>query len=396
MLRILLILHTPWTRELGLSRCSVELAEEFRALGHQVDKFDIRDAFPRPTRLGAFFEGALFARRAVAFVRQHGHEYDVIQAEQGNLPVSRQTLGYHGVLVCRSDGLVHFYMQWLRAWKRDRAHGVAPRGTLPGRALRWLAQRLHGGVEAVDRSFEAADVIVLLNPVEFRFVADRLGHGGKAVVLPNGLREEDFRALASASRPPTARLQERHVVFVGHLSERKGMADLPALVREIRERVQGVRFSLLGTGIAAQRVIQLFASEDRANIRVVEAFAPEQLPGLLGDATAGVLPSYVEGCSLGLLEQLAAGVPTVAYDIPGVRELVEPQPLGTLTPPGEPAAMAEQVARILSLSEPEYAALAERARAAAARFRWRDIARDTLAVYEAARRERLHTAGGGR
>ncbi|MFN2468035.1 MAG: hypothetical protein ABR521_07925 [Gaiellaceae bacterium] len=114
MLRILMVLHAPWTLELGLSRCSVELADEFRALGHRVDKFDLDDAFPRRTRLGSQLEGGLFWRRAVAFVQRHGHEYDVIQAEQGNLPVPRRALGYGGVLVCRSDGLVHFYVEWLR------------------------------------------------------------------------------------------------------------------------------------------------------------------------------------------------------------------------------------------------------------------------------------------
>ena len=385
MLKILLILHAPWTRELGLSRCSVELAEEFRAAGHRVDKFDIRDAFPQQTRLGAFFEDALFARRAVAFVQRHGSEYDVIQAEQGNLPVSRRRLGYDGVLVCRSDGLVHFYLQWLRDRKRGGARGTEPRGTVLGSALRSLAARLHGGVEAVDRSFEAADVIVLLNRDELRFVAERLGHGRKAVLLPNGLSEERFRALAAGARPAPSRLREQHVVFVGHLSERKGLSDFPALVRELRARVPDARFSLVGTGMPAERVLALFAEEDRRHVRAVEWFASERLPALLADATAGVLPSYLEGFPVALLEQLAAAIPSVAYDVPGPRELLEGVS-GTLTPAGDPAALAAQLARVLGLPEPEYAALAERSQSIAARFRWRDIARDTLAVYESARR----------
>jgi glycosyltransferase involved in cell wall biosynthesis len=387
-LKILMVLHTPWTRELGLSRCSVELADEFRALGHQVDKFDIRDAFPRRTRLGAFFEGALFARRAVAFVRRHGHEYDVIQAEQGNLPVSRDTLGYPGVLVCRSDGLVHFYVQWLREQKRRGARRVEPRGSLPGSALRWIAGRLHGGVEAVDRSFEAADLIVLLNRDEHRFVAERLGHGYKAILLPNGLSEERIRALASEARSPAARLHLQHVVFVGHLSERKGLADLPELVRQVRARVPGARFSLLGAGMPTEHVIHRFAEEDRPHLRVVAWFAPEALPGLLAGATVGVLPSYLEGFPLAPLEQLAAGVPTIAYDVPGPREMLGLFSPGMLAPAGDPAAMAAQVASVLSLPEPEYARLSERSRAVAAGFRWRDIARDTLAAYESARERR--------
>jgi glycosyltransferase involved in cell wall biosynthesis len=387
-LRILMILHTPWTRELGLSRCCVELAREFRALGHLVDKFDLRDAFPRQTKLGAFFEGSLFSRRAVAFVRRHGHEYDVIQAEQGNLPVPRSTLGYDGVLVCRSDGLVHFYEQWRHERKVRGMRRALPRGTAPGRALQWTAGRLHGGVEAVDRSFEAADVIVLLNPAELRFAVDRLGHGGKAVMFPNGLSEECFRDLALQARSQEARLRERHVVYIGHLSERKGLADFPALVREVRARIPDARFSLLGTAMHADRVTPLFADEDHPHIRVVENFAPEELPSLLADATVGVLPSYLEGFPLGMLELLAAGLPTLAYDVAGTRELLGPVGPEALIPAGDPEAMAVQVARVLSLPEPEYAALAERSRAVAARFRWRDIARRTLAVYESARENR--------
>lgn len=382
-MKILIILHTPWTRELGLSQCSVGLADEFRALGHEVDKFDIRDAFPRRTRLGAFFEGSLFARRAVAFVRRHGRDYDVIQAEQGNLPVSKQALGYDGVLVCRSDGLVHFYLEWLGE-RRRRGVRTERRGTVQGRALRWLANRLHGGVEAVNRSLNAADAIVLLNRDELRFVSDRLGHGAKAVLLPNGLSEERFRALATEAQSPAARLREKHVVFVGHLNERKGQAEFPALVREVRRSIPEVRFSLLGTRMRADRAVRLFAAEDRECVRVLERFAPDELPRLLADATAGVLPSFLEGFPLGVLEQLAAGIPTVAWDVPGSRELLGLLPPGSLTPAGDPSALAAQVARILTLSEPEYAELAERSRAVAERFRWADIARDTLAVYESA------------
>jgi glycosyltransferase involved in cell wall biosynthesis len=387
MLRILMILHTPWTRELGLSRCAVDLAEEFRALGHRVDKFDIRDAFPRQTRLGTFFEQALFARRAVAFVRRHGADYDVIQAEQGNLPASRRTLGYEGVLVSRSDGLAHFYVDWLRERKRRGEPQAEPRGTPPGSALRWLAERLHGGVEAVNTSFEAADAIVLLNRDELHFVSERLGHARKAFMLPNGLREERFHALASAARSPEARLREQHVVFVGHLSMRKGSGDFPALVREVRRRVPKARFSLLGTGTSPERVLAVFAEEDRGHVRSLEWFPAEGLPDLLADATVGVLPSYIEGFPLAVLEQLAAGIPTLAYDVPGSRELLGPAS-ESLAPAGDPTALAAKVANVLSSPAAEYAALAERSRDMAGRFRWRDIARDTLAVYESARERR--------
>lgn len=385
-LKILLVLHTPWTPDLGLPRCSIELAGEFRERGHVVDRFDLCDAFPRRTRLGAFFEHALFPRRAVEFVRRHGHEYDVVQAEQGNLPVSKHALGYDGVLVCRSDGLVHFYVEWLREHGRKRKPA---RGSLPGAALRSLATRLDGGVGAVERSFAFADAIVLLNHDELRFVTDRLGHGDKALVLPNGLSEDCFAALAAAAGSPERRHAAQHVVLVGHLSERKGLSDLPTLVRRIRELLPHARVSFLGAGLPAKHVLPLFAPQDRDRLRVVESFAPDELPSLLCDATVGILPSYLEGFPLGALEQLAAGVPTVAYDAPGSRELLRSLP-SALTPLGDPDALAAEVARVLSLPQPAYAALAEQAREVAGRFRWAEIADQTLAAYEeaGARRDR--------
>jgi len=383
-LKILLVLHTPWSRELGLAQCSIELAEHFRALGHDVDKFDLRDAFPRRTRLGAIFEGALFSRRAVAYVRRHASKYDVIQAAQGNLPVSKRTLGYDGVLVCRTDGLVHFYVLWQRDQQQRSVVPRPARGNPLGRLLRWLAARMHGGLAAVNRSFAAADVLVLLNRDELRFVRDELGHDDRAVLLPNGLSETRLRALASAAHPPEARLRAQHIVFIGHLSERKGLADLPAIVHHVRRYAPGTRFSLLGTSMSATRALDLFAPEDRPDIEIVERFASDELPALLAGKTVGILPSYLEGFPLAVLELLAAAVPTVAYDVPGPREMLAQLECGLLTPAGDAVAFAEQVCRVLSLGAAEYAVLAARCRAVAERFRWRDIARDTLAVYEAA------------
>jgi len=45
--RILMVIHTPWTPNLGGPRVQLELADELRAMGHEVEKFSYEDAFPR-------------------------------------------------------------------------------------------------------------------------------------------------------------------------------------------------------------------------------------------------------------------------------------------------------------------------------------------------------------
>jgi phosphatidylinositol alpha-mannosyltransferase len=80
---------------------------------------------------------------------------------------------------------------------------------------------------------------------------------------------------------------------------------------------------------------------------------------------------------------MAAGVPVVATDIPGYREVVRDGIDGLLVPPGDPAALSEAVERVLS--EPDLArALAEAGRERAEAFSWDAVVPRLEAVYEGA------------
>jgi phosphatidylinositol alpha-mannosyltransferase len=89
-----------------------------------------------------------------------------------------------------------------------------------------------------------------------------------------------------------------------------------------------------------------------------------------------------------LVEAMAAGLPVVASDIPGYREVVRNGMDGLLVPPNDAGSVAWAVRKVLS--DP---ALAERLRAAgharAERFRWEVV---TVEI-EAAYREALRSSG---
>jgi glycosyltransferase involved in cell wall biosynthesis len=59
-----------------------------------------------------------------------------------------------------------------------------------------------------------------------------------------------------------------------------------------------------------------------------------------------VLPSSWEALAIGLLEALACGVPTVATDVGGTREVVVPD-TGVLVPPEDPGSLADAVVELL-------------------------------------------------
>ena len=372
-LKVLMILHVPWTRDLGASRVSLEVAEEFERQGLTVDKFDINDAFPRRTYLNMIFAMPLFARHARRYARQHGHKYDVIQAEQGNLPYTKQDLRFEGLLVARSNGLVHFQEQWMRHNERPARN-----------PLRRLATYVYNS-GTVTRSFETADAIILINQDEYNYTARELGFKDKAYLFHNGLSRARMAAFAARYTPPAQRLQNAQVVFIGYWNSRKGADDFPRILRQVRQAHPQTRFLLLGTGHEPDAVRASFAPEDREYIEVVAQYRSEELPGLLASATVGIFPSYMEGFGMGVLEMLAAGIPTLAYDIPGPREMLTRFAPPLLVKAGDIDTMAQRLLALLLQPEAQYAALSQQSLNIAAQFQWKDTAAGMLAMY----RERL-------
>jgi glycosyltransferase involved in cell wall biosynthesis len=102
---------------------------------------------------------------------------------------------------------------------------------------------------------------------------------------------------------------------------------------------------------------------------------------LLADCAVGAFPSYVEGFGLGVIEQLAAGIPTVAFDVPGPRDILRVNLRELLVPSGDLERFADAVCNILELDPSSYEMLSRQSVAAAAAFDWARIAQNTLDAY---------------
>jgi glycosyltransferase involved in cell wall biosynthesis len=384
-----MVIHTPWTRDLGGPRAQLELGEELAARGDHVEKLSYEDAFPpapqaRPGTAGRLLDflrsNRSFAARARDHVRAHGHRFDVIDANQTDLPFPKEDLGFSGLLVARSVGLIPAYDRFER-WARRRWPEPSPARAardLAHRALTWPGYRRR--LRDVERSFRHADLINVSNRDDLEEVA-RMGFGGKAVAFPFGLPEERREAFRRARAGVEERLAARTVAFIGAWNSRKGAKDWPEIVQRVRGRVPDARFLFLGTGLGPEHVLRDFPVAAREAVEVVPRYRGEELPGLLSRATVGAFPGYLEGFGFSVLEKLAAGLPTVAYDAPGARESLRRLARPDMVPAGDTAAFAERVAGLLELPAERWAALSEEALAAAARLSWREIAAETRAVY---------------
>jgi glycosyltransferase involved in cell wall biosynthesis len=84
---------------------------------------------------------------------------------------------------------------------------------------------------------------------------------------------------------------------------------------------------------------------------------------------------------MAVVEQLAAGLPTVAYDAPGPRDILRDDLRELLVAPGDVARFSERVSEIFERDSARYQELSERSARTATRFSWPTIARDTVVEY---------------
>jgi len=108
----------------------------------------------------------------------------------------------------------------------------------------------------------------------------------------------------------------------------------------------------------------------------------EDLPDFLSAADAVVLPSVREQFGLVLAEGMAAGLPAVAVDAHGPREIVDDGTTGWLVPPDDARALADALVAVVN-DPAERRRRGSAARAAAReRFRWPQRAAQVARTYE--------------
>ncbi len=162
---------------------------------------------------------------------------------------------------------------------------------------------------------------------------------GDATVIPSPVR---VPAVARAPRQPEM------VLFAGRLVAMKGVFDLLEAARILQERGRRVEFVLAGEGEESGRLKALVEGLPVPALVSVPGWVPwERLEQLLGGCTLFCLPSHREALGLSLLEAMIAGVPCVATDVGGIPSFLFSGINGLLVKPGDPAALADAIARLL-------------------------------------------------
>ena len=144
------------------------------------------------------------------------------------------------------------------------------------------------------------------------------------------------------------------VVAIGRLVEKKGFDVLLHAFRQIIERFDNARLTIIGDGPLEESLKALTGQLALDNSVTFagwlvhnEAIQKLQCAGMI------VVPSVIaadgdrDGVPNVILEAFACGIPVVASCLPGIAEAVEHEISGLLADPGDSASLAEAICRVL-------------------------------------------------
>ena len=222
--------------------------------------------------------------------------------------------------------------------------------------------------------------LVVQNPDDQRLLeADGIvPAGAMTLIRGSGVNTEAFTSQREAQGEPL-------VVFPARMLKQKGVGEMVAAARLLRDRGVKARVALVGTpdpdnpSSVTEAQLEAWDAEGAIEWWGYRADMAE----VLRQAHVVCLPStYGEGVPKCLLEAAASGRAIVATDIPGCREAVRHGENGLLVPPRDPQALAQALESLLA-DAPRRREMGERGRRLAVEeFSEQRVVAETLALYE--------------
>lgn len=345
----------------GVQRHVLDLAAALRTLGHTVEVLapttGAAPEFVTPAgrAVGVPYNGSV-ARVAFGPLTRHrtrrwlaAHNFDVLHVHEPTTP----SVSALALLDARGPVVATFHTS------TERSRALAAFGPVARPLLERVTARI--AVSATARRVQVEHL------------------GGDATEIPNGVDLARFAHGPALDLPPAVR-----VGYVGRFDEpRKGMPVLLAALRRVVADRPDVRLLVVGRG-----------DGDRLRRAAGPGLAGRiDLLGPVDEATkAAALRSVAVFCAphrggesfgMVLTEAMAAGAPVLAADLESFRAVLDDGRAGALFPPGDDAALAAALTRLLDDGAAR-ARLAAAGRDRARRYDWPVVASDVLRVYRAA------------
>ncbi|HEY9676709.1 MAG TPA: glycosyltransferase family 4 protein [Drouetiella sp.] len=266
---------------------------------------------------------------------------------------------------------------------------------------KFIAEKLHSVTPSFDHQFvammervamRAADVITSPSDDLADFVSNDLVYPRENIQIvrnpidPDVFTPDGPKELASDGR--------KTVLFVGRLEERKGIRYLVDAIPQITQKYKEVRFVIIGddtvnaeskqTSVLAQLKDALAKSGCTDSVQFINRVPLNSLPSYYRSADICVVPSVYDNSPYTCLEAMSCGRTVIGTSAGGTREYIVDGESGIIIPPRDTDALAKAILDVL-LDDKEQERLSQNARTRVLeKFQRKEIARQTVELYELA------------
>lgn len=313
---------------------------------------------------GGFAEPYTFGRRAVKYLKQHGHNYDLVHDNQslsfGMLQLQDMGIPLVTTLHHPITNDLRIALKAARSWHE-----------------RLLIRRWHSFLNMQKKVVKKLHNIVTVSDCSRQDIAADFGIQPAGISLVhNGIDTDEFRPLPDIERRPRMLMATASAD-----APLKGLRYLLKAYARLLNTYPDLELLLVSKpqpGGKTERLVKSLGIADK--VKFVSGITTEQMVRYYAQATIAVIPSVYEGFGLPAGEAMACGVPVVSSDGGALPEVVGDA--GVIVPAKSVKALEKAIADLLE--DPERQAelsLAGRARILE-EFCWQVCARQMTEYYE--------------
>jgi len=201
----------------------------------------------------------------------------------------------------------------------------------------------------LDKLVDAARMIVTVTDYGARFLRERFPNRADRIYrVYNGLNLAEFGRTDFSSTPPL-------IVAVGRLIAKKGFADLIRACGLLAEGGRRLQCEIIGEGPLENELRAQIEQLDLQNRATLSGAKPQrEVRQRFAAASVFVLPSVVDpeggidNLPTVIMEAMATGLPVISTEIGGIPEMVVENETGFLVQPGDAAALAGAIEKLIN------------------------------------------------
>jgi glycosyltransferase involved in cell wall biosynthesis len=195
-----------------------------------------------------------------------------------------------------------------------------------------------------------------------------------SLVVPNGINCQFNRNIVPEIK------NNREILFVGRIDKRKGVDFLISAYEELIKNNPGILLHIVGEGKDRPK-LQNYCLNKGLNIIFHGHLSDQEIFNLSKQASAQIIPSVFEGFGLVVLEAMSRGLPVIATNVDGIRDIITDGSNGILVDYGDKYLLAKRIQDLL-INDDLAKRLVKNAYNSLENYKWENTYADTIHVYE--------------